>query len=135
MAEAEKPASKKSLGKKSQTVRERTKQGEKVKLKRLRKTATTIASPLKKVGKTGKKEYNVPLPKNKAGRILGKRVRIFPKFFRDAWRELRLVTWPTRKETIRLTIAVFVFAFVFAVFVGILDFGLDKLFRKLILNS
>ncbi len=34
---------------------------------------------------------------------------LVPKYFVNAWREVRLVTWPTRRETWRLTLAVFVF--------------------------
>lgn len=134
MAEEVNKSNKRSARRKNPTVRERTQQTSKEKPKRLRKTAGTIASPFKRAHKTTKKEYNVvPLPDNKAGRILGKRVRIVPKYFREAWGEIKLVTWPNRKETIRLTIAVFVFALVFALIVGGLDFVLDKIFRRILL--
>ena len=76
----------------------------------------------------------MPLPEGKTGKILGKRVRIVPKFVREAWAEIRLVTWPNRQETLRLTIAVFIFAVVFAVIVGLLDYGLDKLFREVVID-
>lgn len=134
MAEAKNPKPKKSIGRKQQTVRERTATDNAKKPRRFKPSARKITKPLTKVKNTGKKEINVPLPDNKAGRVLGKKVPIVPGFFKDAWREIRLVTWPTRKETIRLTIAVFVFAFIFAVIVGILDFILDKIFKELIIN-
>lgn len=61
--------------------------------------------------------------------LLGKLV---PKYFHGAWQEIRLTTWPGRRETIRLTIAVFIFSAVFAVIVAALDFVLDKIFKTLI---
>lgn len=121
--------------KKQQTVRERTQTEGKGRVRRLRTNAGRIKNPIKKAGKRGKKEFHLPLPDNKFGRLLRKRVRIVPKFIRDAWKEIRLVTWPTPKETIRLTIAVFIFATVFAVIVGVLDFGLDKLFKEVIIKK
>lgn len=134
MAEqAKKPKGKITQRKKSQTVRERTQQSSGEKPRRLRNTASSIGSPIKKARQTGKREYHLPLPDNKAGRILGKRVNLVPKFFREAWGEIKLVTWPNRKETIRLTIAVFVFAIIFAAIVGALDFVLDKIFRRILL--
>ena len=125
----------KPVRKKQQTVRQRSETEQNRKPRRLRSTAGKIASPLKKARVLGKREYHVvPLPDNRAGNILRKRVRIFPSFVVNAWREIRLVTWPGRSETIRLTIAVFVFAVVFAVIVGFLDYGLDKLFKEVILK-
>ncbi len=132
MGEAEE-SKKKAKIRRTPTVRERTKTQRSAKPRRLKATASSIVSPIKKAHKTGKKEYNLPLPDNKVGKILGTRVRLVPRFLREAWAEIKLVTWPTRKETIRLTIAVFVFAFIFAVFVGILDLILDKIFRRIIL--
>jgi hypothetical protein len=51
----------------------------------------------------------------------------------SAWKELRQVTWPGRKETRQLTLAVFVFATVFGLMVTLTDYGLDKVFKKVIL--
>ena len=65
------------------------------------------------------------------GRVLSK--ILFLSYFRESWRELRQVTWPNRKETIQLTFAVFIFAVTFALFIGVIDFGLDKLFREVLL--
>lgn len=120
--------------KKQQTVRERTQAKSPGRAKRIRTKAGGIKTPFKKAHSTGKREYHLPLPDNKAGRILRKRVRIVPKFIREAWREIRLVTWPTPRETVRLTIAVFIFATIFATIVGILDFGLDKLFKEVLIK-
>ena len=65
---------------------------------------------------------------------MNKRRRVIPRFFREAFQELRLVTWPGRKETWKLTTAVFVFAIVFGIAIAITDYGLDKLFRNIILK-
>lgn len=137
---AKKPAKKvvtkadKPKVKKQQTVRERTLSSEKTTRRRLKKTAGRVTSPLKKISGSSKRQYTLPLPDNRAGRVLNKRVRLAPKFMREAWHELRLVTWPNARETYRLTIAVFVFAVIFAAIVGVLDYGLDKLFREVIIK-
>ena len=120
--------------KKTETVRERAAKGQTEKPRRIRKTAGKVVTPILGAKRIGKKEYHLPLPNNKAGRILKKRVRLAPKFVREAWAEIKLVTWPNRRDTMRLTMAVFIFAVIFAVIVGFLDFGLDKLFKKVILN-
>ncbi len=120
---------------KKETVRERaTKAAEPRKPRRLRQTAATAAKPLKAAGRLGGKEYHLPLPDTRLGRILSKRVRLFPKFFGNAWRELRQVEWPNRKETAKLTLAVFIFAIAFGAVIAITDYGLDKLFRKVLLR-
>jgi preprotein translocase subunit SecE len=40
--------------------------------------------------------------------------------------ELKQVTWPTRSETIQLTITVITISLIVALFVGIIDFSLAK---------
>ncbi|MEI6480759.1 MAG: preprotein translocase subunit SecE [Candidatus Saccharibacteria bacterium] len=66
------------------------------------------------------------------GRVLSRVLLL--RYFRDSWKELRLVTWPDRKETRQLTLAVFAFAIVFGLMVTVTDYGLDKVFKKLILK-
>lgn len=103
--------------------------------RRLRAATGKIGRPLKKVATSGKREYHpVKLPDNKAGRILSRRVSLVPGFVREAWSEIRQVRWPTRRETIRLAIAVFIFSVVLTVVVAVLDFGLDKIFREIIVR-
>lgn len=53
------------------------------------------------------------------------------QFTREAWSELKKVVWPTRKETIRITIAVIILSLAVAVFLGAVDFGLTELFKYL----
>lgn len=124
-----------SKTRRKQTVRERTQTGERGAKVRIRKTAGKISSPIKGIRRTGKKEYHLPLPDNRAGAILQKRVRLAPKFMREAGQEIRLVTWPNARETWRLTMAVFIFSVIFAAIVGVLDYGLDKLFREVIIKK
>ena len=59
---------------------------------------------------------------------------LIPRYFRNAFTELRQVTWPNRKQTRQLTTAVMLFAIVFAMFISILDFGLDKVFKRILLK-
>lgn len=117
-----------------QTVRERSTQAPK-QPRRLKRTASQVKVPLSRVRQAGKTEYHLPLPDNKTGRILKKRVRIIPKFVQEAFVEIRQVTWPGPKTTIRLTMAVFIFAVVFAGIVGLLDYGLGELFKKFFVNQ
>lgn len=51
------------------------------------------------------------------------------QFFREAKNELFKVVWPARPEIIRITIAVIVISLVVALFLGGVDFGLDKLIQ------
>lgn len=59
---------------------------------------------------------------------------IIPSYFRNSWRELRLVTWPNRKQSQQLTLAVIIFAIIFGVLVAGVDYGLDKLFKQVLLK-
>ncbi len=55
-------------------------------------------------------------------------------FWRDAWRETKKVVWPARKETIQMTLYVFAFVFVMALFLWLTDKTLEWLFYDLILG-
>lgn len=125
---------KKDSARKSPTVRERTAGNDGRKPRRLRQTAGRIAKPLKTAVHIGRKEYYLPLPDTRLGRFLNKRRSMVPRYFKESWAELRQVTWPTRKETVKLTLAVFVFAFVFGVLIAITDYGLEKIFKRLLLE-
>lgn len=59
---------------------------------------------------------------------------LWPAYFRNSWKELRQVTWPNRRESWQLTTAVIVFATVFGVLIAVVDFGLDKLFKQVLLK-
>lgn len=57
-----------------------------------------------------------------------------PTYFINAAREVRQVVWPSRRETWRLTLAVFIFAVVFGAMIAGVDKGLDVIFKKLIIK-
>jgi preprotein translocase SecE subunit len=61
--------------------------------------------------------------------------KIVPKYFKNSFKELKLVTWPNRKESRQLTSAVIVFAVVLSLIVALIDLGLDKVFKKVILKQ
>ncbi len=58
---------------------------------------------------------------------------LFIGYFMASWRELRQVTWPGRRETAQLTLAVFMFAIGFGIMIAVVDYGLDKLFKEVLL--
>lgn len=55
-------------------------------------------------------------------------------FGRDAWREVKKVVWPTRKETLQTTGFVFAFAVVMALFLWLTDKTLEWALYDLILG-
>ena len=55
-------------------------------------------------------------------------------FGQDAWREVKKVVWPARKEAIQMTAYVFAFVLVMALFLWITDKTLEWLFCDLILG-
>lgn len=134
MADSKETSKKRQL-KRVQTVRQRAQKasGDK-KPRRIRRAGTTIARPFKAAARTGRKEYYLPLPDNRIGRFLNKRRKVIPGYFRGAWQELRQVKWIGRKETAKLTFAVFMFAIFFMTLISLADYGLDKIFKNLILK-
>jgi preprotein translocase SecE subunit len=82
--------------------------------------AKGAARPLRKIGRT------------KPARLIGKVV--FPSYFRNSLRELKLVTWPGWKQSRQLTFAVLVFAVIFGASIAVVDYGLDKIFRNILLK-
>lgn len=55
-------------------------------------------------------------------------------FGRDAWREVRKVVWPSRKESIQMTAYVFGFVVIMALFLWLTDKTLEWVFYDLILG-
>lgn len=60
---------------------------------------------------------------------------LIPSYFINSWREVRQVTWPNRRETWRLALAVFIFAIIFGAMIAGVDKVLDLIFKKLILQQ
>jgi len=60
--------------------------------------------------------------------------RQFVGFARDAWREVKKVVWPTRKETLQMTGYVFAFVVVMALFLWFTDKTLEWVLYDLVLG-
>lgn len=52
--------------------------------------------------------------------------QVTPGFARDILDELKKVTWPSKKETIRLTTVVIVISLIIGLYIGIIDVLLTK---------
>ena len=83
--------------------------------------------PLKHIGH-GLRWFFGLRPVRFLGRILGF------SYVRASWRELRQVTWPSFRESRRLTTAVIIFSVIFGLLIALVDFGLDKVFKQFILK-
>jgi preprotein translocase SecE subunit len=119
-----------------ETVREqRTKQqaDPKVRSYRFRKILSWLAKPFHIIAAWSFWQSKAWKPFRFVGKILGYVLLI--SYFRSSLQELKLVTWPNWKLSWRLTWAVLVFSIFFGVIVAVVDFGLDKIFKQLILNS
>jgi preprotein translocase SecE subunit len=78
--------------------------------------------------------HPIKLPNNKLGNTLTKRRSATPSYFVNSLRELKLVDWPSRRQALSLSMAVIVFSVTIAIFVQLLDYGLGKLFKEVILK-
>ncbi|HRO60934.1 MAG TPA: preprotein translocase subunit SecE [Burkholderiaceae bacterium] len=58
----------------------------------------------------------------------------FFAFAQDSWNETRRVVWPTRKETTQVTLTVFAFVVVMAIFLWLVDKSLEWVLYDLILG-
>ena len=136
MAENRRGARKPRIRKGAPTVRERVEAAsadrEEKQPGRVRRTVSKAASPARKLR----------LKERKPIRLLARIFRplrrvlrwLIPRYIINSWREVRQVVWPNRRETWRLTLAVFVFAIVFGALVAGVDKGLDEVFKKVILK-
>ena len=52
--------------------------------------------------------------------------------FKNMWRELKKVTWPTRKDLINYTLIVLAFMVFMGVVIGLLDLGSSRLIALMI---
>ncbi|HSX28783.1 MAG TPA: preprotein translocase subunit SecE [Candidatus Saccharimonadales bacterium] len=92
----------------------------------------------KKKGTAKKQRVRRPAPRwlKAIGRVLGiifRPLRPLGRYFAGAWYELRQVSWPSRKSTTKLTIAVIIFTAVMTVFIVTLDFGFEQLVKRILL--
>ncbi len=66
--------------------------------------------------------------------LLSEPGRRFVGFARDAWREVKKVVWPTRKEALQMTAYVFAFVVIMALFLWITDKTLEWVLYDLVLG-
>ncbi|MDQ3064702.1 MAG: preprotein translocase subunit SecE [bacterium] len=100
--------------------------------RRVRRAASAVAKPLRKPAGILSAPFRLR-PVKFVGNILG---RIFwPKYFRNSYSEVRQVTWPTRRETWKLTFAVIVFAVAFGLAAAGTDWVLDKVIRRIVFRA
>lgn len=124
-----------AVAKKSKTtLRERNKKAaeSKDKPRRMRKAATQAKRPVSGAAKLLSTEFHV-MPRSDSHNFFTKSRRATPKYFVESMAELKNVTWPGRSETWKLVFAVFVFAMFMGGFIAILDFGLERAFRNVVL--
>ncbi len=53
-------------------------------------------------------------------------------FLKESWAELKKVVWPTRRQTVRLTLAVLLITFGVAGFTAVLDYFLNQMLNLLV---
>jgi len=51
------------------------------------------------------------------------------KFFKNLKAETKRITWPSKKDIKKASIAVASFSFLFVIFVGLLDYGFNNLYK------
>lgn len=124
-----------------ETVRQKASHPVKTQPRRVRRAASVASRPLKRLGNIVAaivRPFRFILrpfktrPMRAIGRFLASVLLL--RYFRNSWQELRKVEWPNASETARLSMAVFVFAIFFSIIISAADFGLDKLFEKLIIR-
>jgi preprotein translocase SecE subunit len=84
--------------------------------------------PLKQIGH-GLRWFFSLKPVKFIGKIIG------VNFVVTSFSELRGVSWPSRTEARRLTTAVIIFSVIFGALIAGVDYGLDKLFKQVILKG
>ncbi len=122
---------------KKETVRERVNRsggGQKQRGHRLKGAGKRAGQPVKRVLRGATREYHV-MPQQDSGFVgfMTRSRSLFPSYIANSWRELRQVSWPTRRTTWKLVFAVFAFAIFFGVLISVVDYGLEKIFRPILL--
>jgi preprotein translocase SecE subunit len=135
MANATPGRRKPRIRKAAPTVREKIESGAKEEAKPKSKVKGSVFAIFKPFGVVWRVFARILRPLTPVGRLFKKVFRwMVPRYFINSWRELKLVTWPNRMETWKLTSAVFIFALVFGILVTVVDMGLDQIFKRLILK-
>ena len=137
MADSKPKTTKKRLVKNPETFRERALKSnadnasKSKKYSSSRKVASSIFRPIENALRSISEIKALSFLKRPL-RILGK--ILLPVYLRNSWRELTKVTWPSWKQSRQLTYAVLIFAVIFGATIAVVDYGLDKLFRNILLK-
>ncbi len=94
---------------------------------KLRKYNTKISKPFKTLSK-----IKALRPLFLVMHIIG--LIIYPRYIRNSFNELKDVTWPKFGESLKLTYAVIIFAVIFGAAVALVDLGLGKIFKVILLK-
>ncbi len=81
---------------------------------------------------SGKKAKKTRKPLPKFLRIIFKPFVAIGRYLKEAWAELKLVRWPTRAETWKMTGAVLAFSIAFAALILLLDMLFSWLFKTIL---
>lgn len=98
---------------------------------RLKSSSTKATGPMRKSARKITQAKSLRFL-HKPARIVGK--ILVPTYFRNSWAELKLVTWPNWKQSRQLTVAVLIFAVIFGASIALVDLGLDKIFKNILLK-
>ncbi len=111
---------------KKETLKERIEKDQAKKIKK-----ETPKTPTDKISKN-KTKTTKKSPLKKILHIIG--LILLPTYFRNSWKELKLVAWPNLKLSRQLTTAVIIFAIFFGVSIYYLDNGLGDVFKIILLK-
>jgi preprotein translocase subunit SecE len=90
-------------------------------------------NPVAISSKVSKVSFSRPKPKKVSpeGKLAAK-LHDGLQFLREVNVELKKVTWPTRQQTVGLSMVVIVLVFIISLFLGVIDIGLSSLIRLVI---
>lgn len=93
-----------------------------------------VFAPFRAIGRLFRKIWGVKIlrPIRFVARMIG--YVLVPVYFRNSFKELKLVTWPNFKTTWRLTFAVILFGTLFGLAIAGIDVILEKGFREVLLG-
>lgn len=115
------------------TIRERQVAAGKPKRKfRLSKVFRPLGWPFRKIYGLSVWQSKWWKPFKATGHVTG--LILWPRYFRNSFKELKRVTWPSWSKTWRLTFDVLVFSIALTLLVAAIDYGLNKLFREVLLK-
>lgn len=112
------------------TLREKTERVSDTRSKSSSRAKQRLASPFRALGAAIAKLWRSKAftPLRWVGRV------VVPRYFRNAFAELKLVQWPKARLVWRLTGAVLVFGLIMGLAVAGLDWVFEKLFREVLLG-